>query len=70
MRNGNQKLLIFNKNIDLLISPRANKAMTSKISSKVPIPPGRAIKTSDNSINFFFLSNKFLFHKFYLTHQR
>ena len=58
LSKGSQKLLIFNKKIDLLISPRANNAMTSNISSNVPTPPGRAIKTSDNSINFFFPSNK------------
>ena len=30
--------------------------MTSVISSKVPVPPGKAIKASPNSIIFVFLS--------------
>ena len=53
------KFSMFNKKIDLLVSPRAYKATTSNISSNVPTPPGSAIKISDISINFF-LSNKLL----------
>ena len=57
--NGLQKLLVFIKNIGFECSPSAAVDNTSVISSRVPIPPGRHTKISDNSIIFFFLSRMF-----------